>query len=342
MLHHQVATSLLLALVAAPCVSGQSLVVPAANATARGTGGLNTLTRDSGNARTYMLGIDAAQHLAGLPIGAVITGLSFRSSITTSNPASWPAVDATWASYEIQVGSAIPVASWTGAFASNFSSPPQLVRSGPMLITTGTYSNNTGLSAPTPNTWGEFYFDFQTPYVYAGGDLGIYFTHGGSSIVGALFLDYVASNAANGFVAYSQTVFQGTAGASANACIPRLHYGYGAGCPGTSGTAPVLVSAGDLLGGGTARLAVGNAVAGQLGLFLLGSGRTQLPLFGSCNLLVLPLETLPFTLDANGRFALSQPVAPGILGTLDIQALTVDPGAPNGLVLANGVGFTAR
>jgi hypothetical protein len=339
-MHRFVATSLFLAL-ATTTAEAQSIVVPAANAASRGTGGLNTLTRDLNNSRTYMLGIGAS-HLAGLPVGAVITGVSFRGNVTTSNAASWPAVDTTWANYDIQVGGAIPIASWTGSFASNFIAPPQVVRSGPMLVTAGSFTSSTSLPAPTPNPWGEFYFDFQVPYVYAGGDLGLYFTHGGSSITGAFFLDNIASNVANDFVAFSQTVYQGTAGVSAAACIPRLHFGYGSGCPGASGTAPVLVSAGDLLGGGTARLAVGNAVPGQLGLFLLGSGRTQIPLFGNCNLLVLPLQTLPFTLSANGRFALAQTVAPGILGTLDIQALTVDPAAPNGLVLTNGVGFTAR
>src|SRR6188508_3321189 len=111
--------SLCVASVAAAPTLAQSVIVPAANATARGVSGLNTLTRGTANPRTYMLGI-AAANLAAIPNGAVITGVSFRSSVTASNLASWPAADTNWADYEVTLGNAIPLASWTGNFPSNF------------------------------------------------------------------------------------------------------------------------------------------------------------------------------------------------------------------------------
>jgi hypothetical protein len=333
--------NLLAVLALASLAGAQSVVVPGSAAATRGTSGLNTLVRDAGQPRTYMLGLAASQ-LSGIAVGEVLTGVSFRSYAGPANTASWPPTDTTFASYEIRIGAAIPLASWTGNFASNFSGAPQIVRSGALRIAAATYTNAAALLAPTPNAWGEFGFDFHSAFVYAGGDLGIYFTHGGSSIGSSYFLDVVPPSAPSGIVAYSQLAFRGTGGSAADACIVRVHHGFGASCVAASGRAPQLVSAGDLVGGGIARLGVGNGPAHQPGALLLGVGRTLIPIDASCSLLVLPQAVLPFALDAHGVHALAQAVPPGVLGTLDVQAAVVDPGLPTGLVLTNGVGFTAR
>ncbi len=106
--------TLVLAVLAAPLAAAllwapaaaQSVVVPDAHAGARGTASLNTLTRNRGVPRTYLLGLDAAQ-LAGIPVGSSINGLSFRSSVTANNTALWPPYDASFADYEISIGNVI-------------------------------------------------------------------------------------------------------------------------------------------------------------------------------------------------------------------------------------------
>ncbi|MBN2492405.1 MAG: hypothetical protein JXQ29_16275, partial [Planctomycetes bacterium] len=67
-----------LALLAIGIADAQSVVAPGAATTLAGSSGLNTLLRNSGNPRTYQLGI-AASELSAIPRGAVIVGLSWRS-----------------------------------------------------------------------------------------------------------------------------------------------------------------------------------------------------------------------------------------------------------------------
>jgi hypothetical protein len=334
-------TTLLAALLGAAGAAAQSAVVPSSAASARGTSGLNTLLRDAGQPRTYMLGI-AASHLQGFAPGDVITGISFRSYAGPANPASWPPIDAQFASYEIRLGAARALASWTGSFAANWSNAPQLVRSGALRIAAGTFTNDLASVAPAPNAWGETTFDFEVPYVYAGGDLGILLTHGGSSLASSFFLDVVPSSATSGLVAYSQLAFQGTGGSLADACVVRVHRGFGAGCGGASGIAPRLVSAGDVVGGGLAQLSVGRGPAAAPGAYLLGLGPAKLSLAPGCDLLVLPQELLPFVLDARGEQRLQAQVPAGILGSLLVQVALIDAPAPGGIALSNGVRFSAR
>jgi hypothetical protein len=112
-------------------VLAQSVVVPAASANTSGTSGLNTLTRNSGNPRTYMLGVNASE-LAGIPVGEMIVGVSFRAYSGTA--AAWPVADVSWSDYEVSVGPCIPTTTFTTTFASNFLVPPVLVRDGAMVI----------------------------------------------------------------------------------------------------------------------------------------------------------------------------------------------------------------
>lgn len=201
-------------------------VVPNANATVRGTGGLNTLTRDAGNPRTYQQQIVEAELLGmGLSPGYIITGITWRASVTTSNPAIWPPIGSggrNWADYEITFAqAAFPIASMSTTFAANMLSPV-MVRDGPLFIPEGTFTNDTSLPAPTPNAWG-FEIVLQTPYTWTGGDLVMLFTHPGSAEVGALFLDTVASNTTS-VRAFSAVGFQATTGASATFTITRFTF----------------------------------------------------------------------------------------------------------------------
>src|SRR5690606_34273828 len=268
---------------------------------------------------TYMLGIDAS-HLTGIPVGSIINGVSFRTNVSTSNPASWPAVDTTWTPYDVLIGPAIPINSWTTTFMSNFAATPTVARAGAMVITPGTYTTNTGLPAPQPNPWGEFFWDFQTPFTYTGGDLAIYFAHPGSDQANQVFFDTVASAPAAGYAAYSASAYQAATGASASFFITRIHYGYGAGCPGTGGLTPNLVQTNNTTGGGTVKFSIANAPANAPAAYAIGVGRTSVTLPNGCTLLTNPAVLLPVALDNHGRFLLSLNVPAGVIGTLNVQA----------------------
>lgn len=58
-------------------LSAQSVVVPASNANTRGTTQLNSIIRNAGNPRTYMLGTSVTELLT-VPVGATLVGVSLR------------------------------------------------------------------------------------------------------------------------------------------------------------------------------------------------------------------------------------------------------------------------
>lgn len=318
-----------LSLATAPLLA-QSIVVPNALANTGTGGGLNTIVRDSVAPRTYMMGINATE-LAGIPVGEFIVGLSFRQ--WTGATTAWPTTDCTWSDYEISIGNCIPTAGWSTTFASNFVGTPALARDGAMLLPAGTYT-----SGATPNAWGEFYFDLQTPFQYLGGDLGILFAHPGSSLTTNTFLETTASSAGTHGVAMSATTFQAVTGTlNASFYVTRIHYGYGLGCPGTGGRTPVLVQNRNVTGGGAIRLAVGNAPANAGALFVLGFGHSAVPLPNGCTLLTQPGATNFALLDGNGRGAQIVNIPPTITGSFNAQVLVLDAGGPLGFTASNAV-----
>jgi hypothetical protein len=332
-----------LALICLPALlsplAAQAVIVPASSATARGTTQLNTLIRNSGAPRTYMHGINASQ-LVSIPTGAVITGVSFRFMVFSSNTASWPPADISWNDYQIWIGPAIAPASFTGNFMTNFSATPVQVRKGPMRLPANTYKN-TNPPAPQPNVWGEFYFDFQSTYTYTGGNLGLLFSHPGSTDTAtALYLECLASDASTHGVAFSQSVFPpGTAGTGATFCVPRIHYGYGKGCAGTGGKTPMLVQTENTTGGkgGTIRVTVTNGPASAICVHILGVTRIAAPLPGGCTLLTPPILTLGVPLDTFGETFVPLPVPPNVSVAVNMQSAILDKGAPAGLTFTNGV-----
>ena len=320
----------------------QSVVVPNANATTLGTGQLNSIVRNAGNPRSYQCGINASE-LAGIPAGSVITGISLRFMVFGSNSTSWPASDIVWNNYDIFVGPAAPTAGWGADPSLNFSAPPQQVRSGPMTLDAGSLVN---LNIPaTPNPWSEFYFHFQTPYLYLGGDLAMLFSHPGSTDAAiAQYPETVVSNAATYGVARVQSIYPaGTASTATTFYVMRIHYGYGAGCPGSSGT-PVLVQNGNTTGGlgGNISLQVGNAPATAIAVFALGFTSLSVPIGNGCTLLTTPDVLLLQITDAKGRATQNFPVPPGAIGSFFAQAGILDATAPGGLTVSNGVSPTAN
>jgi hypothetical protein len=332
------ATSLLAPVLLAPALLAQSVVVPNANATTLGTSQLNSIIRNAANPRSYQYGINAGE-LAGVPLGSVITGVSLRFMVFASNSPTWPPTDITWTNYDVYVGPAIPTATWTGDAMANFAAPPTQVRSGPLTLDANAFVNN-GV-AGVPNPWAEFYFDFQTPYLYLGGDLAMLFSHPGStSTLTALYPETVASNAATYGVGRSQSVYPaGTASAATTFYVMRVHYGYGVGCPGGSGTAPVLVQNGNTANGagGNIRLTIVNAPASSLCVMALGFTQLAVPIGNGCTLLTSPDVMLAMLSDTKGRAVQNIPIPPAVLGSFFAQGGVLDPLAAGGLSVTNGV-----
>lgn len=310
----------------AAVLPAQSVVVPAANATVRGSSQLNSIIRNAANPRTYMFGINAGE-LAGIPVGAAINGLSLRFMPFGSNSASWPAADIVWNNF-------------TGNFMANFAAVPVQVRSGPMVLPAGSFTN-TNPPAPGVNAWSTFYFDFQVPYVYTGGDLALLFSHPGSTDTAtAQYPEVVASSAGTHGVAYVQSVYPvGTAGAVSTFYVHRLHFGFGSGCPGSGGKVPNLVQSQNTHGGlgGPIRLAIGNGPASGVGLVALGFVNVPIPLGNGCTLVTVPVASSLLLLDAAGNGAFTLNVPPGAVGSLLAQAVVIDSGAPGGFTVSNGV-----
>jgi hypothetical protein len=320
----------------------QSVVVPNAQATTVGTGGTNTLVRNAGNPRSFQQGILASQ-LANVPVGAVITGISLRFSLSPSNSPTWPPQDIQWTAYDIYQGPAAPLAGWVADPALNFSSPPVQVRSGPMTLDAGSFIDNE--IAGVPNPFSEFYFDFKNPQPYLGGDLAFLFSHPGSlDPTAAQFPETVASSAAVHGVGRTQSVYPaGVASVAGSFFVMRVHYGYGAGCPGSSGTPPVMVHNGDTTGGlgGTWRFTLANTPANSLVVFGFGFSQLSVP-FGPCTLLISPDILLAGLSNANGRAVQTVTVPPGFVGGFFTQGVVLDPAAPGGLVFSNGVSPAAN
>ncbi|MCB9881787.1 MAG: hypothetical protein H6834_08365 [Planctomycetes bacterium] len=201
---------------------------------------------------------------------------------------------------------------------------------------------NTSPPAPTPNAWSEFYFAFQQPYVYTGGDLALLFSHPGSNDSSlAPYPETVASSASTYGVGYYDTSYPpGSAGALSTFYVHRLHFGYGDSCP-AGGTAPVLVLNGNTTGGGTVLLTLQNGPASAPATWLIGLGRTSIPILG-CTLLTLPLFDSSTVLDGNGIARLPETIPPFLRGSANIQGIVLDPSAPYGFATSNGVEFTAN
>jgi hypothetical protein len=166
-------TAVLGAALAAPAL-GDIVVPNQYTNTPASTAGLNTFIRDNGNARTGQLLIAGSQ-LGGVNVGDQISGLTFR--LWTGATQAFPATNATWSDYTINVGQGVAFGSQTTTFASNFVGAPSTVRSGPLTINAGSFT-----SGGTPNAFGVNIM-FNTPYTYTGGNLLIEVRHTGSNIV---------------------------------------------------------------------------------------------------------------------------------------------------------------
>jgi len=196
-------------------------VVPNAYANTVGQGGLNTITRNAGNPRSYQV-IYAASELGSIPVGYQIVGLTWRMY---TGYAPWPPEIASWNDYEIRIGTpATNPGTMSTSFAANFSGNEVLVHDGPLSIPINYFPGPAG----PPNPFPAQSIMFQTPWVYPGGDIIIDIRHPGGNHASATgYLDGVTTTGAGYGVtcrAISATTFTPTTGSYTTAYITRVEF----------------------------------------------------------------------------------------------------------------------
>ena len=178
-----------LLLVLAPLSNAQDTVVPNNAPTQAGNGGYSTLL-NSGE-RSYQL-VVGPEELGGLPIGASVTGIAWRRP-TWISFGDWPGAGFTcsWTNYDIFLSSSNnPPGSLSTTYTDNIGSDVVQVRSGPLSLTDAYFPG--GAVTPAVNPFGTT-VQFQTPYVYQGGDLLLTIRHTGNNCGGNGSLDTVGS-----------------------------------------------------------------------------------------------------------------------------------------------------
>jgi PEP-CTERM motif len=181
--------------------------------------GLNTVIRDTGQARTAQLLINQNQ-LGGMTAGSIITGMAFR----LWNGATSTYTGATWTSYDIRIGESVAPNLATTTFASNFVGGNTLVQTGALTMS-GFTSGNTGA---TPNAW-QNTIAFTTPHVYTGGHLLIEIRHTGSNITNPAntFAEAVTTAGigyGTDYRSFTATGNTATTGAQASFTMTKLSY----------------------------------------------------------------------------------------------------------------------
>jgi len=122
------------------------------------------------DAKTYQLLIHSNQLTQF--IGKKLTAISMRAYSGASS--SWPPSDVTFSDYRIYLsGSVDPVNRSLAFFVNNVTGQQRLVRSGPLVIPSGSYSYGNSPNATGPE------IIFNSPYIYNGGNLLIEIRHKG-------------------------------------------------------------------------------------------------------------------------------------------------------------------
>ena len=178
-----------LMLCAAGHVLADNVVVPNQAPTTPGLGGLTTLLKTLPRSYQTVIG---HQELSGLPIGSVITGITFRRP-SYQLFESWPggATTCSFDNYDISLSSSLnPPGSLSSTYTDNIGPDVVEVRSGPISFENIYFPG--GAVTPAVNPFGLI-IPFTSPYVYQGGDLLVTFHHTGNTCGFNGFLDSVPS-----------------------------------------------------------------------------------------------------------------------------------------------------
>ncbi|MGH7244874.1 MAG: hypothetical protein ACREJD_15785 [Phycisphaerales bacterium] len=113
----------------------------------------------------------AASQLTSLQAGFAITGMSFRSSPSSSG--AFPLVDVNMQRFDVTLSpSVFPPNAASSTFAANIGPGAVNVRSGSMLVPANAFPATQNATTPSLNNW---YVPFTNVYVYPGGDLCVTF-----------------------------------------------------------------------------------------------------------------------------------------------------------------------
>jgi hypothetical protein len=181
------APGMLVASLAAPASAGD-VYIPNHAPTTAGPGGYSTLMHTQ--ARSYQL-VVGTQELGGLPVGTMITGVTWRLSTWIAYP-SWPGAGSTasYTNYDIYLSSSNnPPGSLSTTYTDNIGPGLVQVRGGPLNLSDVFFQG--GAVTPSVNPYGVL-IDFTTPYLYQGGDLLLTVRHTGNAFSNAV-LDTVSS-----------------------------------------------------------------------------------------------------------------------------------------------------
>lgn len=330
-----------LAIAACASLTAQSLVVPSVAASvSQLPGGYTTLLRSA--ARTYLVAIEASE-LASIPVGDTIVGMSFRCGTNTVQPfPNQPSGSLDFIDFTVTIGPCITPSTITAGgtppplIASVWIGAPTVARIGPLSIPNGTFVH----SNVSPPPFSEYYFDFQTPVVYTGGDYAILVERSACTN----YLTGTFEGAPNGYragaYAFGNNVDHGTELAYVNTpLITRLHYGYGTGCPGTGGRIPICVQNANVTGGlgGSILFTATNAVPNTFGVFAVGFGRASAPLGNGCYLLLNPFSSTWATCDPSGMLTTTLNLPAGLSATFHAQYGLMDLGTTIGFTVTNAV-----
>ncbi|HUR29524.1 MAG TPA: hypothetical protein VM509_15145 [Planctomycetota bacterium] len=283
----------------APALAGD-VYVPNNAPTTAGPGAYSTLMHTQ--ARSYQL-VVGPQELGGLPIGARITGITWRLTTWTTTP-SWPAGTANFTNYDIYLSTSNnPPGSLSTTYTNNIGPDVVQVRGGPLSLSSGFFPG--GALTPNVNPYGQL-VTFTTPYAYQGGNLLLTIRHTGNGTTNNGNLDTVSSPycQAIGVSSYTQpdnwyaqglitmklvyddpTAIYCTAKINSQGCTPQIGF---AGAPSASATSGFVVS-------------TTQVINNKPGLYLYtNGGRAAVPFFGGLRCVGTPVRrSTPLTSGGN-------------------------------------------
>jgi hypothetical protein len=171
-------------------------------------GGSSFLSPLASTPRTYQLIIHENQ-LTSL-VGMNLTGLTFRNTPTITT--AWPAVETTFAEYDIHIAPSVDPSQRNILFAFNATGPVMQVRSGPLVIQPDAFPIGGSPTQP----FGPV-IEFTTPYPYTGGNILIEIRHTGqvgttSSRSTEALGTGVASGYGTNFIAHWASGYEATTG----------------------------------------------------------------------------------------------------------------------------------
>ena len=168
-----------------------STVAPLSAAKTPGTIGYSLFFSSAGNVHQTVYGED---QLRGIPVGSLITGLSWRNQSIFLGFSSWPSAPVNVNRFDITLSTSPRTPSaMSDTFADNIGSDAILVRSGPITIPANAFPFRSSSTQPNDDVW---FIPFAEPFVYRGGPLSLTFRNDSNAAGTNMFFDVTSNGAA--------------------------------------------------------------------------------------------------------------------------------------------------